>query len=382
MSRKSILGIAAVACAPFMAWAQSGITLGPDAILHLTADGQVRFDDNVTLSDINKDGDVIFVVAPGLELNYNGGQSTALLVLTEQIIRYDDYRGYDGELFSGVGQYVYEGAKSKVTANASYREYSQGSISIRNREQAVRHDVTNTSIDGIWAVTAKTSLGAGLFYNATNYPGSTYVDMENYGAPLDFYYAATPKLDLSVGYRYRRSLVDELPSYTRSFDSKDHFFNVGARGEFTPKLKGQIRVGQGKRVFDEVPAGMDDSTDLFSFSGTLTYAYSPKASFDLTASKDFSNSATGVSQEVFAVRGGGKLELDPQWSVIGGVSYESSDYESARKDDFVTADLGVVYAMDENVSFNASYVHRTNFSTERFYDFSGNILSIGATLRY
>lgn len=382
MSSKSILGIAAVACAPLLAFAESGISIGQDAKLHLTADGQIRYDDNVTLASRDAEDDFVFVVAPGLELNYNGGQSTGALVLTEQFIRYDDHRNLDGELFSGVGEYNYEGALTKVSARAGYRELSQGSISIRNREQAVRHDVTNASIDGLWSATAKTRIGAGLFYYATNYPGSTFSDNESYGAPVDLYYSATPKVDVSIGYRYRRSLVDELATALRSYDSKDHFFNVGARGEFTPKLKGQFRVGYGVRNFDEALPGEDDSTDQLSFSGTLTYVYSPKASFDLSASNDFSNSASGVSQEIFSVRAGGKFEFTPQWSAVAGLSFESSDYESSRQDDFFTGDVGVVYAMNENISFSGSYVFRSNDSNTRDYDFSSNILSAGVSLRY
>lgn len=381
MSSKTILGIAAFACVPMFAWAESGIALGPDAKLHLTLDGQVRYDDNVSLRS-NGDSDWVFVAAPGLEVNFNGGLSTGSLVVVEQILRYSDSSAFDGELFSAVGQFKYDGALTKVSANASYRELSQGSVTIRNIDQAIRHDVGSASIDALWSATAKTRIGAGLFYNMTNYPGVSYADNESYGIPIDLYYEVTPKLDLSVGYRYRRSLVDELAGSLYSRDSKDHFFNVGARGEFTPKLYGQIRVGYGVRNFDYVLSGMDDSTDQFAFSAALTYVYSPKASFDLSASNDFSNSATGLSQEVFRVRAGGKFEFTPQWAAIAGLSYESSDYEGNRSDDFVTGDIGVVYTMNENVSFNGSYVHRRNDSSLKSYDFSSNILSLGVSLRY
>lgn len=56
-------------------------------------------------------------------------------------------------------------------------------------------------------------------------------------------------------------------------------------------------------------------------SGALTYAYSPKTSFDLSVSNDFSNSALGTSQEVFAIRTSGKFEFTPQWSAGLGLSH-------------------------------------------------------------
>lgn len=386
MSRITILGIAAVACGSTLALAESGISLGPDTKLHLTADGQVRFDDNVRLVGTNEDSDTVFVVAPGLDLNYNGGLSKGNVVLVEQIIRYADQSDLDGELFSAVGEYSYEGAMTKVMARAGYRELSQGSVTIRNQEEAVKHEVGNASIDAIWSATAKTRIGAGLFYDSTTYPSGRYADHESYGIPVDLYYEVSPKLDVSAGYRYRRSLVDRPAVATTwiSQDSDDHFFNVGARGEFTPKLNGQVRVGYGVRNFDKVLAGQDDSQGLFSFSGALTYVYSPKASFDFSMSNDFSNSALGTSQEILSFRAGGKFEFTPQWSAVAGLSYESTDYArpSTRNDDFFTGDVGVSYTFNENVSVYGSYVHRTNSSNENVYDLSSNVLSLGVSLRY
>ncbi len=384
MSSKTILGIAAVACSPLLALADSGFALGPDTKLHLTADGQVRFDDNVLLSDSNKDGDTIFVVAPGAELNYDGGISKGVVTLAEQFIRYADHGTLDGDLFSANGEYAYEGALTKVNARAGYSELSQGSVRIRNREESIRHNVTNASLDGLWSATAKTRIGAGIAYDATTYPGSGYYDSQNFSLPVDIYFAATPKVDVSVGYRYRESMIDE-PHGAASMDSTDHFFNVGARGEFTPKLNGQVRVGYGVRDFDE--AGSEGQVGL---SGALTYAYSPKTSFDLSVSNDFSNSVLGTSQEIFAVRAGGKFEFTPQWSSRIGLSYESSDYAkvagsgytNGRKDDFVVGDATVVYAMNENVSFQGSYIYRTNSSNRPGLDFNSNLLSLGVSLRY
>ncbi|MFT3829224.1 MAG: outer membrane beta-barrel protein [Opitutaceae bacterium] len=381
MNPKTIFGAAAALCVSTIATAESGFLIGDAAILHLVLDGQIRYDDNVELTR-GGDDDVIYIVAPGVELNYNGGLSKAFVGLTEQIIRYGSHKTYAGELFSGLGEYSYEGAACTTKARVSYRELSQASTAIQNRDQAVRHDEFASSLDSDWVLTGKTRFGAGLFYNHNNYPGSSYADLENYGVPVDLYYAATPKVDVSLGYRYRVSRVKELASATQPQDSKDEFFNIGARGEFTPKLKGQLRVGYGLRTFDHVAAGQDDSDDQFSFESLVTYVYSPKTSFDLELSKDFRNSVTGISQKVFRVRAGGKFEFTPEWSAVAGVSYEASRYATGRDDDFITGDVGVLYTMNENLSFNASYLHRVNFSTYRVYDFSNNVLSVGITLRY
>lgn len=383
MSCKTILGIAALACVPALANAGVGFSLNDETTLHLTGVGQMRFDDNVLLTENNTESDTIFSLIPGIEVKYDGGLTKGLLQLSEDFEFYADNGRLDTELFSGLGELNYEGAMTKVDARIAYRQMNQSSVTVRNRDQAIRHDLFDASVNGIWSATAKTSVGGGVFYDQTNYSDIGYADNQNLSVPVDVYYAATPKVDLSVGYRFRQTDVQRLPLATTDFDSTDHFFNVGARGEFTPKLKGQFRVGYGLRDFDH-----GDTEDQLGLSGALTYVYSPKTSFDLSVSNDFSNSALGTSQEVFAIRTSGKFEFTPQWSAGLGLSYESTTYDqansaiSSRKDDFIVGDATIQYAMNENVTFQGAYVHRTNSSNRSGLDFDSNILSLGVSLRY
>lgn len=381
MGSKTLIVGAVLACAPIVATGQTGFAIGTDSILHPTIAVEARYDDNVSLRN-GGDSDWIGIITPGLELNYNGGQSTASLILTEEILRYSDATGYDNELFAAVGQYKFEGALTKVNANAVYRQLAQGSTTIQNLDQTYRHDIGNFSIDVDSSITAKTRLGVGAFYNLTSFKDAGFADNRNYGVPIDLYYEVTPKVDVSVGYRYRRTLVDSVPTSTYTADSKDHFFNVGARGEFTPKLKGQMRFGYGTRSFDEVPLGGNDSTDQFSFSASLIYAYSPKISVDVAASNDFSTSINGVSREELSFRCGGKFEIDPQWAVYAGLSYQASDYDTNRSDDFVSGDVSVVYAVNMNLSVRGAYIHRTSYSTYEDFDFNNNVFSLGLSFRY
>lgn len=383
MSCKSILGIAALTCGPVLVFGAAGFILNDETTVHLTGVAQVRFDDNVKFEEKNKSSDTVFSLIPGIELDYNGGQTKGLLKISEDFERYVNNSELHADLFSGVGELNFDSGKTKVDSRIGYHQMNQGSVTVRNADQAVRHDLFDASVNGMWSASARTSIGAGLMYDSTNYVGITYADNRHVSLPVDVYYGVSPKVDMSLGYRYRTTSVGELSSSTRSYDSKDHFFNVGARGEFTPKLKGQIRVGYGNRKMDE-----GDSEDQLGLSGALTYVYSPKTSFDLSVSNDFSNSALGASQEVFAMRAGGKFEFTPQWSFNAGLSYENTKYAqpvttlATRKDDFIVGDATMVYAMNESVSFQGSYVHRTNSSSISGHDFNNNILSFGISLRY
>jgi hypothetical protein len=391
MRSRTFFCIAVAACSPLLAFSESGIQLGPDAKLHFTLDGQVRYDDNINLAEKNAEDDVILVAIPGIDLNYEGGQSSGRLVVLEQFNKYCDHGTLDGDLFSAVGDYKYDGALIDFDAHASYREQDQGNAGMRNREEAVRHDLTSFSANAIWSATEKTRIGAGAAYDGIRYPGAVLADSETASVPVDFYYAITPKVDLSVGYRYRTTNLDSLPSLIAgkvvyiNNDWVGHFFNIGATGEFTPKLKGQFRIGYNKREYDR--GGTDDQIGL---AGGLTYAYSPKASYDLTVSNDFANSIMGTGQKVFAIRGGGRYEFTPQWSTQFGLGFESTKYDiplgstytNNRKDDFLVADVTLVYAMNENVSLLGTYVHRENYSNRAGEDFTSNLVILGVSLRY
>ncbi|MBK8475918.1 MAG: outer membrane beta-barrel protein [Opitutaceae bacterium] len=384
MSCKSILGIAALTCGPVLVFGAAGFILSDETTVHLTGVAQVRFDDNVNFEEKNKNSDTVFSLIPGIELDYNGGQTKGLLKVSEDFERYVDNSELHADLFSGVGELNFDSGKTKIDSRIGYHQMDQGSMTIRNVDQRVRHDLFDASVNGMWSASAKTSIGAGIMYDSTNYVGIRYADNRHVSLPVDVYYGVSPKVDVSVGYRYRTTTVNEISTDPRDYDSTDHFFNVGARGEFTPKLKGQVRVGYGMRDFDHkdpLNPTADRSTDQLSLSGALTYVYSPKTSFDFAVSNDFDNSALGISQEVFAVRTGGKFEFTPQWSANAGLSYQNTKYaQSNREDDFFVGDAGVVYAMSESVSFQASYIYRNNHSPE--VPFNNNILSFGISLRY
>lgn len=391
MSSRTLLSIAIAACSPLLAFSESGFALGPDTKLHLTLDGQIRYDDNINLAEKDTEDDVIFVAIPGIDLNYEGGQSSGRLIVVEQFNQYCDHGTLDGELFTAAGDYKYDGALTDFDAHASYREQDQGNAGMRNREEAVRHDLANLSANVVWTATQKTRIGVGGSYDALRYPGARLADSETFNIPVDFFYAITPKVDISVGYRYRTANLDSLPTIIAGKtvyidnDWDGHFFNIGATGEFTPKLKGKIRLGYNKRQYNR--GGSQGEPGLMV---GLTYAYSPKASYDLTVSNDYSNSIWGTGQKVFSIRGSGRYEFTPQWSTQYGIGFQSTKYDkplgsaysNSRKDDFLVADITLVYAMNENVSLLGTYVYRENFSNRAGEDFSSNLLILGASLRY
>ena len=187
---------------------------------------------------------------------------------------------------------------------------------------------------------------------------------------MNVFYKWTEKTDLSVGYRYRDYLVD-LGS-----DSTDHFFNVGARGEFSPKLKGRFAIGLNTRNLDR---GGDDT--LLGVDSGFSYEISPKTSFDFSITNDFGTSPQGQQQKNFSIGGTLSSQVSQEWSLNGGLNYRATDYGS-RTNDYVEITIGAVYTVNSNVRILGGYTYRDYSSDLTASEFRNNVFSVSANFRY
>jgi hypothetical protein len=312
---------------------------------------------------------------PGVDLHTTGGTSQAGLNLSEQFVRYASHSELNSNLPSLAGNFAYDSGPSKLTLASSYQEMDQSNLQSRNISQTVSHNLTDASANGSFGLTAKTGLGLGASFERTTYPqvGLGYVDNDVWSLPIDLYYAVTPKVDLSLGYNFR-----DTSSANSGFSSKDSFYNVGARGSFTPKLSGQIRVGVTQRRFNG-----GGSESQLGLGTTLTYLLTPKTSFDLTVSNDFNNSAFGSSQKVLSIGLNGQFALTQAWSVQSGVSYDATKYLGGfpRSDKFWVGNLGASYALTLRSALQLSYLYRKNSSNVPV-NFSDNVVSLSASIRF
>jgi len=191
---------------------------------------------------------------------------------------------------------------------------------------------------------------------------------------VDLYYATTPKTDLSLGYRHD---IERLATGSGNFE--DNFFNIGARGDFTAKLSGQVRVG----VTDYKPEVGASSRDL-GLGANLDYLFTPKTTFDLTASNGFSASPLGTGEKVFSVGLSGRSQLSEAWTVTLGGNYQTTNYlvTPERKDGFWVGNLAVSYTWTTAVGFQLDYVYRKNNSTLALVTFDDNVLTFSASTRF
>lgn len=355
-----------VAAAPFVA-------LGDNAELFLTASVDLKFDDNIYLRNTNEADDTIFTFSPGLDLVFGRNAMTSGNVFyRHDILRYSDNSRQNTDLANFGLNSLYNNGKTKFDFGFGYSETAQNEASAPGF--IVPRDITRGRALAEFGATEKTAIGLGARYERSDYGiGGSFRDNSTFSIPLDVYFEYSPKLDLSVGYQYRTTNV----SGAGAVDSKDHFLNIGARGEFTPKMTGQVRFGYAKRDFE----GAAGDGDLFGVNMNLTMAATAKTSVAFDVSNDFGVSAFGESTDSFLFSTSVNSRIDDQWSWRASLAFRSIDYP-ARSEDYFEGGAGLTYTYSSYVNFAAGFTHRKNDSTRAANEFSNNVFSFTANLRY
>jgi len=350
----------ALTAAPFLA-------IGDGAELFATGTVGIRADDNIFLSN-NATSDTIFDITPGAEITFGkDGQLKGALTLVDAFSSYADNSNLNTNLFSGDFNANYSDGKLKLRFATGFHELNQNTVDNRG---LTRRDTFTIGGNGEVEITQITSVSAGVTATHSNYKRKGYADSDDYLVPINFYYKFSEKLDLSAGYQYR-NFQTQIGQ-----DSTDHFFNVGARGEFTPMLTGEVNVGVTTRKL----ATAGDET-MFGLSAKLNYAITPKTNLQLNASNQPDTSPQGAQQKNLSLGGNISTALSDQWNVRAGLSYRGIEY-TTRTDDYIEGSLGATYIVNAYVNVIGSYVYRNNSSAIPSGEFTNNVFSIAANLRY
>jgi hypothetical protein len=362
--------------APFMA-------IGDGAELFLTGTLGVRVDDNILLSGTEED-DLIFDINPGVDLTFGkDAQLKGSLALVYAFANYTDNDRLNTDLFSGDFVTDFDDGKMKLGFNLGYHELNQNTADIRG---LTRRDVFTTGGTAEVEVSQITAVGGGVNFSSENYKPRGFSDTDQLTVPINFYYKWTPKVDVSLGYQYRDTEV----SIGR--DSNDHFFNVGARGEFSPKFTGNFRLGWTQRDIDGPAASGGGEESLLGVDASFNYEVSPKTSLQFGLTNDFGTSPQGQQQENLTVNGLVNSKISAEWSVNFGLSFREIEYagvpstvaviRDGRSDDYWEAQLGSTYIINANIRLVGAYVYREYRSAIPSAPFKNNVFSFAANFRY
>lgn len=366
--------VPAALCVSSLIHASPMLTLSDNAAVYFVGSASVTSDSNVAYSNTNELDDVIFDIRPGFELVAGSPDIGASFALSASygLRRYMDFDEFDTELPAIVAEATFKSAKSTTTASASYIE-TQAENRRGLRGIVLKSAITNLGLQTEYSASAKTVVVGGISLNDTDREefGSDYTDLS---VPLNVYYAATEKLDVGLGYRFRDSSVDG----SIFGDRTSHFLNVGLRGELSPKLVADLKVG-----FQTTDVDRADSVDGLAVDAKLTYSANVKSSVDIVLSKDLLVGFGGEVIDNLSVAFVGNYRFSEVFSanamaVIGTDSYESV----ARDDDYSIFQVGLMYSPVYYMSVEAAYMWMDNDSNLTGLDFTKDTLMMSVNLRY
>lgn len=353
--------------------ASASVPLGNGAEAFVTLKAGVEYNDNLFLAENNADSDTIWRATPGVNILF-GQNSLAQgsFTYTEEFKFYSDNSDLDASLSKVNGTWAYDNTKTKVDAKAGFEQLDQPTADARGAG-LVKRDVIDASVSSEVSLTEKTSVKLGLAYNDTDYAARSFADWEYYQIPVNYYYEVAPKLDASFGFSYKDNMLGNGRS-----DTEEYFYNVGARGDLAPKLTGEVTLG-----YKQSEPARGDSESTFGIDSNFSYAYSPKTTFDANLSNGFGFSGIGESYRTLAFGGGVTLSPTEQLQLNGRVTYSNNAYlTTSQDDDLIAITLGASYKYSEFLSFAGSYAYTDNASNKAGSDFTGNVLSLTASLRY
>jgi len=265
------------------------------------------------------------------------------------------------------------GARSSADLSVSFEQLRQNTRDIRFLGSLVRRDQLDVKLTGRYEFSPKTAMAAGVEYGTEDFKVTGFGDLRRTQFPIDLSFEVSPRLDVTVAHQLQES---QRSGFEARF--RDHFLNVGAQGELTPKVSGSLRVGLTRR--DASPGGSEDTLGL---DGTLSWEISPKVRVETGLSRDFaSSSLTGETYRRTELSVRGSYEVALAWSAGATGRLEYARYARGRKDDLSTGSLFVRYQPGKTFGFSAEWTYEFNHSNAAFARFEQNTISVTAMFQY
>ena len=219
----------------------------------------------------------------------------------------------------------------------------------------------------------KARLGVGFGYYRSDFHAPTFRDYEAVSVPVNLYYSLSLGLQVSSGYRFRRTDVPGSPSYL------DHSVNFGLQRQWAPGLTGEVVFGPIFRNFEQGPGA-----EGFAAAAALNWEALPRTTLRAEVQRDFATAVSGASYENTGVAVAVAYAVTPMLFAQAKVGYNKAEFHdsSGRRDQYFNAGLSVTYAPMGGVMLSAGYVYQKNDSNLAIGRFSSNIVNLAAALRY
>lgn len=351
------------------------------------------YDDNINISNFNRQSDVYTTIEPTLDLGF-GDTENNFLALT-----------YSPSVFLFASHSENNAFQHSISLNGQYR-FPRVTVALSeqielldgtglNRASGTGTDFTRTNLDvsgrtrlntystrlnANYSLTGKTFLTAGLQYLVSDY--ATLISSSVISGNVYFNYTYSPKLSLGVGASAGYDSVD-APSDDQTFEQ----INFRASYELTGKVSASFSAGF---EFRQIANGVSDNGSPV-FDGTLFYQPFDGTSLSLTLSRRTQNSATLAGQNFHSTSATlSARQRFLQRLYLGlSVGYENSSYftttsefASSRNDDFFFLQASVDFELTRFWTIGLYYFYRESDSSLNFFSFYDNQIGLRTSIRF
>ncbi|MBC9867348.1 MAG: outer membrane beta-barrel protein [Opitutae bacterium] len=366
------------------------MALGDNGSIIARLGGAIQYQDNIFLDNANERSDTIVVFSPGVELNLGGSTSNAHtnVVYIHDFVHYFETDSLDRDNIRVAVKGHSKWPKARINYSMSFREHSQNDASNNVVGDIARRDRYHGVIRSEWEMSAKSSLAASLGMDKVDYEAANLQDRQSYNIPLDYFWEYSPKLDMSVGYRFRHTSFSRDYNFPAAIGRdepkdlstyKDHFLNVGVRGQVGPKMSGEIKVGIQNRESNTSGRVLQD---MFALDGQVVWAATEKTAGTLRISRDFRSDAFGASIESSELSLSARTRFNEEYSGFATIRYAEDLYFTGREDEAIFGQVGLTYTPSVHSAISLAYVVYNNNSNFKSADFDSRLVNLSGKLRY
>ncbi len=358
----------------------AGINLGRGRLVG-SAGARVEHDSNLFL---NQRGGADWSAAWRGEARYT--RDSGLVSLDSaaglQVVRFREFEEQDAvDPFAEASSTYRPSDKTEARAAVAYRRQSVANDAVSDRTRSDEFTAEGRFEHQVTEKLGWRAAGAWVF---SNYLTAGYSDVGRSEAGLHAVHLFSPKLKLLAGLTLADAWTRAPGAGRVAAAAGDWRLTVGAEGEFSPKITGEVSAGLVRR--DWKRAGFANDEALF-LAARVAWAASEKTTWTLRAMQDLSLSAADQSVRAFDLSLGVGRSFTSKLSVEGGIGYVRAAYRgfqgAGNRDDHGGSLRGAIrYLVGRRATLEAAAGWRDHRSTEELATYRRAYSSVGVTVRF
>lgn len=378
--------------------------------IHVVFLGNVKgeYQNNVFCSYADRVCDETLILTPGIEITWENGTTQGLhFEFTEDFLFYNQNSQLNTHLANLNYDCFWHAEAFQVDLAVSFIQTQSNTSNVRLPNLALLSDVlVVTNVLDVplrvhWDFSEPVYVKAAAEATMTAYPG-TFKEIYNknvlYQLPVNFYYRATDRFHIGVGYRFSYTdfnTIDRLNGLMgegfKPESRSENFFNLCARTQFLDTLEMNAMAGWANVALNDpahavVVRNAVTQMDIFAFNAELVWLAADTISFYGNCSRDFGTGSNGQLQVITSGTLGMEWTVIEKWVLQASATYSRTVYQNVQGsfgpfveyfngqlDNAIDTNLVLIYSPTEFLSLSVGYSYQDNQSNQQSSTYMNNL---------